>query len=295
MLSYQGFSAPVRFLGKMDLLRKFVTCAKTSLLGDLDEVRRRTMWVLCAVLCLFRRKPWALLMLEGFWLQEGKLLEESQLSVSMWRMCGRWCAPLRINVLCQESFLLKNGKRSKGDLLLSQARGIEIVKGGVGDGEGEGIRETDSGVVSEAEEEVEEGQAPRARKLVAGDSVSGKGPGHSGLGSNDVAFRSRLICDLNSLRNDMRDLRSDVAALKRPPPPTATTSPSVGFCFLFVRLLSHSGERLGTTLLERLLDCEILHYQLLKSGPIPSFKVKVAEGMVLLQLAVEMVVLWMFG
>ncbi len=175
--------------------------------------------------------------------------------------------------------LLKNGKRLKGVLLLSQARETEMAKGGVRDGEGEGMRGTDSGVVSEAEEEEDPlvpGQALGARILVAGASVR-KGPEHIGLGSDDVAFRSRLICDLNSLRNDMRDLRSDVAALKRPPPPIATRSPRVGFCFLFVRLLSHSGERLGTTLLERLLNCEIL---LLKSSPIPSFKVKEAKGVV---------------
>ena len=257
------FSAPVRFLGKMDLLRKF------NVGRDMckDEFVRRlgrgaTTDQVGSKRCSLFISAQALGLVDAGGVLVTLRKAAGGKSVKCKHVEDVWSLVCSIKNKCSvPRVLLKNGKISKGDLLLSQARGIEMVKGGVVDGESEGIRETDSGVVSEAEEEEEEeGQAPGARKF----SVSGKGPEHSGLGSDDVVFRSRLICDLNSLRNDMRDLRSDVAALKKPPSPTATTCPSVGFCFLFVRLLSHSGERLGTTLLERLLDCEILHYQFLK-------------------------------
>ena len=122
---------------------------------------------------------------------------------------------------------------------------------------------------------------------VGGAEVGGRGTGFCLQGtcrqdSGDIdglVFRSTVVESINSLRDDVAALRSELRSQREAGRDRQLMAPSpVKFCSLYLRVSKSLGvPSVGKTMLEELLKCQVVQYLCIKNLPSPVFRVKILE------------------
>ena len=93
-------------------------------------------------------------------------------------------------------------------------------------------------------------------------------------------FESAVVESINSLRQQVDELRSVVRNLKTTGAALSQNTNGYKLCSLYVRVQCEcggEGNRIGKSVLEALLGCQISQYVHLVSTPFPSYKVRIRE------------------
>lgn len=188
--------------------------------------------------------------------------------------------------------LLKNGKRTKGELLLSRekARSKGESKMAKGKGESKGCVAsgpiTSSGIVNSNSAEGEKdgkGVNSSVDCVNSGNEAGLKdervecNANSTELSSDEKFFKSSVLEIINGIRSDVASVKSEVSLLKGQVQKNRSGHVTQETCVLYVRLAKGKVDvcKVGKTVLENILGCDVVQYSMVTRN---AFKVKISKN-----------------
>ena len=149
--------------------------------------------------------------------------------------------------------LLKNGKRSKAELRVSQARHSQSERATIHTANFLGSDSTNHDAVPDVH--------------TSGDAAN----------THDTVFRSTVVNDIGLLKTTVDALKQDIQALKGQL--GSRTSDDCDTCLLYVRFKLPTSETLNKTLLESKLCTTVISYDVVRVLPTPALRVKIGKSL----------------